>query len=308
MSVTKVHGLAPVTLNATHLCGITSFRLPIGSQLRGTPTSAIPYPRFISLVRSNPGMEFSTLNVAAALTLVGPMGASIAGDLGDVAKGYATKFEQAASITAGGTHRSFLFAFGMVLPVGLSCAENGDAEISYVVVGYSNAGADPVIITESVSLPASTDTERFTLGDTWTIGAVAIGQPRSLNIDFGITPKSLADAKEIYPSFVWKGSVNPVITATGFDIELLKAANIPLAGKAGTHANTKFFLAKRAQAGRLVSDVTAEHIKFTADGMCVIEDGFSVAGQDEGEVSLRMECRYDGSNAPIIVDPASAIA
>ena len=301
--LTLIHKRAPITLDTggtvVHIGGILSQNIRTGSTLEAIPTSAEVYARFVSLIRQAPGFDFSTLQIGTALTKVGVTGASIQDDLNAVATAYAAKLAQASTLTAGATHRTYNFPYGMVLPRRLTCDKDGNATLDYSVVAYSNAGVDPFVLSETVALPAATDTERFTLGDTWTVGAISITQPNSIEIDFGISEKVLANAKQIWPSFVFKETILPVITFRSSNIQTYKSDAIPTSGIACTHANTKFFLAKRASAGKLVADGTAEHVKFTAAGMAVVQGAMNASDTGEGEVDVEIRCTYDGSNDPI---------
>lgn len=304
-----LHKRAPVTLDTgatvVHLGGILSQTIRTGGTLEGIPTSESAYARFASLVRQTPGADFQTLAIGTALTKVGVLGASIVDDLGGVTTLYAAKLAQAGMLTAGAYHRSYTFGYGMVLPRRLSCAKDGNATLDYSIVAFSNAEADPFVLSETATLPTASDTERFTLGDTWTVGGISLTQPTYFEIDFGISEKVLTNAKQIWPSFVFQETILPVIRLRGSNIQWYKSDAIPTSGIAATHANTKFFLAKRASAGKLVADGTAEHVKFTAAGMAIIDNAFDANDTGEGEVSVELRCTYDGSNAPVIFSLAA---
>jgi hypothetical protein len=58
-----------------------------------------------------------------------------------------------------------------------------------------------------------------------------------------------------------------------------------------------------------VANGTAQHISFTADGLAIPETLFegSAGRNPPAEVSLSIPLKYDGTNAPIVVNTATAI-
>ena len=84
-------------------------------------------------------------------------------------------------------------------------------------------------------------------------------------------------------------------------------ARVPLAGLAFAHANTTLYLRKRLSKSTFVANNVAEHVKFTACGMAVIEDAARIGSSDDAEISLSLPLTHDGSNDPLVVDTSSAI-
>jgi len=305
MTVTRLHTLYGVKIHETMLGGITAQNLPLGNQVQGEASSGEVYTRFQSLMGAKPQATFSTLNIAAALDLCGVTGYDV--DSGDGVVLYAQKTADGATRTAGANHRSYTIADGLLVPQTLSVNHAGNATLSYLLLATSADGTThPVAIAETVTLGAVTDGERFTLGPI-TIGAVTVAEPRSLSVQFGINARTEGAGSELYDTHAWIASIQPSLTITGVDVELLKAANIPLTGQAATHANTTIYLRKRAAGSTFVADATEEHIKLTADGLAVVEDAMAASGDDPAETGLVLSCEYDGTNAPITVDTSSAL-
>ena len=158
-----------------------------------------------------------------------------------------------------------------------------------------------------VALPSDpADNERFTIGGV-TIGSVALSHFRSVEIDFGISARTLGADSDIWDTRAEIRSINPTITFRGIDVTQMKAAGIPIEGKAATHANTTIYLRKRAITG-FVADGTSEHIAITGYGLAVMDDIASQSGEDNAEDSLRLECAYDGTNTPLVIDTTAAIS
>jgi IS5 family transposase len=103
-------------------------------------------------------------------------------------------------------------------------------------------------------------------------------------------------------------SSNPTIRISGKNLAKFIAADIPLAGKGATHANTSIVLRKRLQtAAGFVANATAEHVLITAAGMAAWEQVHSATGNGRVEDVLLLTCRHDGTNTPIVVDTTYAI-
>ena len=164
------------------------------------------------------------------------------------------------------------------------------------------------MLTESQALPAGlTDAERFTLGPV-TIESILLAQVRRFELDFGIEVKTEGSDSDIWDTYCSIESIQPTLTLRGIDLNWWKdSGGVPLTGKAATHANTKIYLRKRAAGATFVADETAQHIKFTADGLAHIDDGFSADANNKAEASLVLPMRYDGTNNPLVVNTASAI-
>lgn len=310
MSIARKYSLYAVQLADTVpvlISGITTQGLQTGSEVEQEATSGEVYARFAALTAQNPTGRFATYHLATALANIGLAGLSIAG----LANGL-NLFEQKHA--AGGTragaasHRKQNLTEGIIVPRTLTCTHgpNQSASITYEVIATWDGSNDPVTITESVSLPgAEADDERFALGP-MSIGAISLPQIRQFEIDFGINAVAERDG-DVWPTFVSIETIMPRITLRGIDPEWFKSTNIPLAGKPGTHANTILYLRKRADGGTFVANGTAQHIKFTAAGLAYIDDAFEATGSGAGESSLVMPLRYDGTNAPLTFNTASAI-
>jgi hypothetical protein len=137
---------------------------------------------------------------------------------------------------------------------------------------------------------------------------VSVSGKQRFSIDFGVDAVGKSADSDIWDTFCSIRTVQSQITFESVDTELFSDSNIPLTGKAATHANSTIYLRKRTLGGDgFVPDGTAEHIALTADGLIVPDDAFSSDGQSDGKVSFTLPLRYDGTNVPLTVDTASAI-
>ncbi|HUX15039.1 MAG TPA: hypothetical protein VMW52_01115 [Phycisphaerae bacterium] len=304
MGMSTKHGLYGVKLGAALLGGITGQNVALENEITGEATSGEVYRRFLALYSQRVAPGFTTRAIAAALAACGPLGTDLATSNLEF---YAQKHADGSTRASGAVHRKFLFDGGILVPRMLNVAHRGDAELTYDAVIKAIGANDPVTITDNSTLPAGlVDTERYTLGPV-KIGNVTLNQKMNLAIDFGIEAVGESADSDIWDTLVSIVASITRITLTGNDVAWLKSTNIPLTGKAATHANTIIYLRKRAHAATFVADETEEHIKLTADGMAIVDNPLDASGNAAATTSLVLETRYDGTNAPLTVDTASAI-
>lgn len=312
MSVTRKAGLYCVQLGpstpTTNLIGrITRRNVQLGLDVVSEASSGDVYPLTNYVRAGKPGASFATESLKIALDLCGLTGLSIAGLTGGL-----TLFMQyhtdAGGRTGGAANRKFNLTKGIICPVGLTAQHQGNAELHYIVVPTWDGTNDPVIESDSITLPTGfTNNLMWTLGKA-TVGGILLPEIKSVEVDFGIRLAPEGADSDIFDTFVSIEQTQPSVMWRGIDPEWLKAANIPRAGKAATHANTSFYFRKRLDASTYVADGTAEHIKFTAAGMVYIDDAANAQGQGGDEISLRLVAKYDGSNAPFVINTAIAIS
>lgn len=299
-------GIGVVASPAAIIGGITADNLSTGSAVRGEAMSGEAYPRFVSLVGQNPRRTFSTRSIAAAMTAITTTGKALAHG-GDVCNCYMQLRQNHGTRATGSNHRKLTISNGIILPRRISGTHQGDAELSCEVVATWDGTNDPIIIADSSALPAVADTARFAIMKA-TIGSVAIDEEFDISIDFGLREEVEGKQSEIWPRTCSIMEVNPTITIRSRNGDLLKSTNIPLIGKAATHATSTVYLRKRAAAGTFTADATAEHISFTIAGLAVLQDVFDARGNSTGEVQVVVTASYDGTNAPIVGNYATAIS
>jgi hypothetical protein len=307
MSVTRKHSLWAVKADTVIVGGITQQSLRLGGEITTEPTSGEPWARFQYVRQRRPGASFTTKAIADALDAFLTTGLDISTVSGGLIL-YAQAFADGGTRTSGSAHRSYTMTKGVAAVRRLECTFGQDATLSVEAVPKMDGSNDPLIEADAVALPAGiADNERFTLGPI-TLESIVLPQIRSMEIDFGIDVVAEGADSDLAPTHVSIRQIVPTLTLRGIDVEWLKAANIPRAGKAVTQANTKIYLRKRTQDGAaFVIDGTAEHIKLTAAGLAHIETAMDASGNEGAEATLIMPIKYDGTNAPIVVDTTSAI-
>lgn len=300
----SLHDIYAVKIDTTVLGGQTQGTVETGTQMRGEAADGAVYPRVQSTVAQNPGASFSTLTIAAALDAVGLTGLAI---VGAGFSAYGQKHAEGGTRETGANHRQYLISKGIIVPTGISCDHQGDALISYAVAAVYDGVNLPLIINDSVALPATaSDDQRFTIAKC-TIAGVLLQQIRSWELNFGIDFAVEGGDSDIWPTFSSIRRIPPTLTLRGVDTEWFKAANIPLAGKLATQANTTFYLRKRLSGGDFEPDASAVHIKFNAAGLVHVAQPVDGNTNSPSEAGLVLATNFDGTNAPVVIDTTSAI-
>lgn len=306
----SIHALYSVVFNDTSdltLGGIESVNIRSQVEHMAEPTQGEIYPRHQAIMAIKPVADFASYCIADGLDIVPLAGKSLSALVTGLDL-YAYKHDHGAGRASGSVHRKYTIADGICVLDKLSCDHRGDALLGFRVLSTWDGTNAPVIETDTSAVPtAGNDDERFTIGKC-TIGSVLISDIRSWELDFGIEATTEGADSDIYDTHVSIVTCKPVLTLRGIDIEWLKAANIPLVGKAATHATTTIYLRKRLQTSAgYVADGTSEHISLTMAGLCWVEDIFSSRGKAPAECSLKLAARFDGTNAPIVIDTTAAI-
>lgn len=310
MAVSSIHGPYAVGFGATPtmLGGIMRQSFSPGIGLAGESQSDELYARVRAIAGAAPSVGFTTTSIEEVFDDIGISAVSGLNLASSNLKLYHQK--RAASGTRAGStsHRQFTFATGLLVPGSLNVSHQGNATIDLVAALVSSDGsASPVTIGEGVTLPASVAGMMFTMGPV-TVAGVTFDQCRSFSIDFGLRMQAESADSNVYPTHVSIASVAPSLTFRGVKSEWFKASGgVDLGGLAPTHANTTIYLRKRASGGTYVDDGDSEHVKFTAAGLLVLDDAFDQSTNEPGEVSLRLETVYDGTNAPLVVTAPSTI-
>lgn len=310
MAITNKYSLYGINLNDAvdvFIGGISTQGLEPNSQVDQEITNDV-YPKWYGLSGQEPAGSFATFHLATALANVGLTGLKIS-SLATGLEQWLQKHLDESTREATLKHRKFTMTAGLVVPRTLTVSHGPGQHASLtceIIVIYDGAN-DPFTITDDQTLPsAEPDDERFTLGPI-TIGGKSLAHFRQLEIDFGINVVTESGDGDIWPTFCSIESIAPTITARGIDPEWMKAANVPLAGLACTHANTSLYLRKRAIGGSFVINATTEHVKFTGAGLAHISTAMDASGQGASETSLTIPLIGDGTNAPLTVNPAIAI-
>lgn len=300
--------------SAVNVPDITSFSIPNNPTIDQITTAGEISPTIVHLIENNAEMDFATFALEAVLDAIGVSGTCILTTTNPGITGYLQKYNDCGTPVTSNTHFSYLIQAGIIYPKTLTVEHGGSASLT-VGVAVTKSGSEELVETSNAAtLPTiNIDSIRWTLGDI-TLGGITFSDYTSLTIDFGNEIQKRGTQSEIDAQYIEQREHKPRITISGIDPEWYDGdgtpATVPPAGLVCTHANSSIYLRKRADGGNgFVADGTAEHIKFTVDGLAMAEN--IVAGSDSQratEHSVTVTCRKNTSGqSPIIYTPTTAI-
>lgn len=301
----KAHALK---LGANWIGGIVSAAFTNAPQMQTEPTAGSIYPVQTSIQEIKTGFRFTSHNVSSALSVLGflgiPLSAQVPAELFEI------QYGDDGFIVAGSNHRKIAFTTGRAIWRTISVANRQDAQIEIEVFGLSPDGStNPAVFTEGVAAPAAVDDARHTIASA-TLAGIAMGCVTDLRLESGLTITPEGCKSDIFDTRMGVQSVVPKIMVTTLATQLVGSAagKINLPGVAATHANTSIKLRKRVnKTGTFVADATAEHVAITADGMVVPVQPFQANNNADGNTQFELTATFDGTNAPFLINAASAL-
>lgn len=283
------------------LGGITAQSALTGSEVDVQEVAGDSFARHVSVTQQNPGFNFTTLAVDAALGYFGTQGLEV--DAAATETGLqlwqVSIDDDTGQPASGASHRSLTMSKGLVYPVSLSCAQDGHAELQCVAQAIYDGSNDPLIPAGSATLPGTlADTERWGLGAV-SIGGVTVTDHLNIELAFGLQVTVRRAEGDLWPTHLQIVSIKPRLTVSGAGVELFAAGSFPLAGKAATQANTTVYLRKRdtSAAGYVTG---SNHISFNLAGLATIQSAHDASGNDLAQATIQVDGVYDGSNAPVV--------
>lgn len=258
-----------------------------------------------SVTQYAPTCSVTSKSIQEVLSVIGVTGQCFVDATGDPGVTvYGKNRGDCLTTVASNAHSSYTFANGLMYLGSLQADKGGDATLGFMIDAIYDGTNAPLVIAHNASLPATLIKEQFEIGLCAIAGTQF--QPESVTIDFGVqVAKPRALAPTIYPERIAVIKVVPTITFRGIDPSKISSSNID-AFELGSHSNTKVQLVKRSTGGSYVASGTTEHIYFTAYGLVTTTNPFSASGQADATVDVRVDCLYDGTNAPILFSTAAA--
>lgn len=299
------YGIYAAKLNTDIIGGITDESLSLNPAVVADALSGEMYPRFVSMVSQRPLGSFVSKDISSALMILGTAGQYVTA--GNLFYFYFQKWAQGVTRSSGSVHRCFLINKGFVLPRRLSGRDGGDATLSVDVVTLYDGANDIVNITDNNALPSITSAAGHYAFHKAIIGGVTLDADTGVDIDFGLAALLENTQSSIWPQWGSVAGQVATIVITSKNIQALKSTNIPLAGKAATHANTAIYFKKRKLGGTFEDDSSPVHFSITAAGMANIEGAFSASGQGTGDLGVKLTTVFDGTNALLELNPYATI-
>ena len=294
---------------AVMIGGITKQSIMTGSECRSEPTAGSHFARHQSIYAQKPVASFSTTSIKQVLDNVGILGLKIAATSNPGLEFYEVQLDSDGRPLSGSNHRKIAIAKGLLVPRRLTCEHQQDASIDCDVLTIYDGTNNPLVYTESVSLPTGLDDpDRWTMG-AMVFGAVTLADKLSVAIDFGNGAEQIGVNSDHWPTHLALQQVLPTIDVRGLNVSQFAAAGVPLIGLAGTQANSSFRLRHRTEElASFVASGTATHMLFNFDGVIYFDEVASFDRNARGETALKIHCKYDGTNDPITFDTTATLS
>lgn len=300
----------PDGASAVLLGGITSMSEDIATEINSEETAGSPYALNTTVKSQKPSMKFTTRDLKKAIDTFGFIGLAIVGATNPGLELWKQFIENGVAKT-GNHHKRTRMPNGRAVIRKITINHQDDAQADCEAMATFDGTNLPFIPSAAnQALPGTpADPQRHTLYN-MTFGGVAIGGIQSIDIDFGLTIDMIASNSDVWDTQLLLSKIQPVITINTIQTgQFLASGGVPLAGLNGTHANTKIQLRKRAiGATPFISDATAEHISITTAGILTIETAFNSQAYKRGEITYKITSRFDGTNAPLVFNTATAIS
>lgn len=303
MATSKLSTLYAVDIASTLLDEISNVNVDPAIQKQMAALGGAIEPRFVTIMGQSPVINFSSHALARCLAAVGVSGLALASP--------AELFWQAILIDGGreGTLKHFQMTVnaGLVVPRRISAQQGGLATITYDIICRYNGTNEPIVYTVDQTLAGSpTVDELFTIGKA-TINGVDLTGITGIDIDFGLQIVQQISDGDIWPTFVGIMERSaPVISIITTDVVSMNTFGLD--GTAQGATDSLVYFRKKLADGGNVTDVTAEHIKFSIDaGIITVEQ---TGGGHPGpiECTVMITPVFDGTAAILAISTASAIA
>lgn len=288
---------SPDVLTAIH---VDSMSIPGNVSLTEDQSGAI-FDSLIGLQSIQPVMQVTTRSIAVVLEKLGMIGGCL-GALPLTVKTFEQFYEPKTSCGGtAGTNLSFTAASGLYYLGSLTASKGQEATLSFTCDLLSSDGSvAPVVMGAGVTLPTTINTDSFALGEP-TIADLAFPESTQLTVNFNSsTTQKTPGWGSIFPVEVGMEKVRPEIRIENADLDLLKAAGVPLTAREALHAETTLPFRKKLNRGTFVADATQEHFSATASGLLYFDTIANASGNSEGSNTLVLKTAKEGSTAPVV--------
>jgi hypothetical protein len=290
----------------THL-GLNQVDLSAGVDVSGNDSGTF-YEEFQSIMSVSPVATGTTKAITELGSMAGLNGQCVgSGKAITQVDVISRKLETCQTALGGTPHTRDRVTTGFLRLNTLSAPRGQDATMSFTLDALTDGTNAPLARTHGVALPSPITTERLTLGQCL-IAGVVWPEIESVSIDFNVnTSEKMPALGAIWPESIGVLTVRPVITVTGRDLSKLTQALLDFSsGSSATHANTIIQLIRRASGAAYAAFAGSVHTSITAAGIIIPENLVSASANQKATNSIRIPCHYDGTNAPILFNFATA--
>ena len=289
-----------MTLSSTEIGGIIDFSLAssVGAQLRGAGGSLVP--THTSVMRADPVLSFTTLDIKAMLDITGLQASVSSGDV----EAYFRPKLVGGEFSVSADYVKMTIHDSIIIPRALSAPGNDQpAIIRYDVFAIDDESSGAITIISNSAAPAGPglNPQEYVMGPV-DVNTTEI-QPQSWSLDLGLDVQALRHAGNIFP--LWAGVMarNPV-----FSLQTLDLSKLALATPDGVPVTAStWYLRKKIDGAGNEADAAIEHIKITTTDGILIPGDASASQGGLATLELRHLVEFDGSNAILVLNTAVAI-
>lgn len=262
-------------------------------------------PLFRSVQAQGPVIEFTTSQLATALTEFGETGK------GRAATAYVDLYEKKVSqvgtrvADATAEHNRFRVNTSLGYIASITAPHQGVATADVRILANYDGTNEPIVPAGSTALAGTATAAEYYGAGPVKINTVAFPGIQSISIDFAVSLIEVGSETEIWDSFKAIGAVVPVVTFTAIDGTAFN--DLGLDGTAVS--SLVVYLRKKLIEGTNVADDGTTHISFTfANGIVVPDD--NSGGQNDPVVSTYRfyPLATDAATATMVIDTTADIA
>jgi len=304
MSIGNVYSLYSAEIDGTLLNQMQSLSLDAGAEYFTGRSPGVVDPQFMAQRGQQAKIGFSTSAVKSALTLAGI--GSVQVTAGAEADFYMQRLSAGGGYASGSVHQRWRVASGILSLKSLKASHDALATADFDVLCLSASGNDPIVVTGGQALPAGSPafSEAYVAGPV-SLNGTAIGGVQSITIDTGLKTFELGADGEFATTFAGYTERAPKITIRAINCDALTTFGFAAVAQSAT--DSVIYLRKVASGGKRVADATAEHIKLSIDdGIMIVKSSAPKAGEP-AEIEVEIMPAWDGTNAVIAINTASAI-
>jgi hypothetical protein len=294
---------------------VRGHNLAINATEENNITAGSIYGRFNSILSQDSTLTFESHAVEQITTLCNLLGLPIGITITptptySAAELYFACYDEFGREKAATNHIKITINRGLLHWTTISANTNQDATISctLIILDPDAGGALPLVIATNATLPTvpAADDERFSLGPV-SLATKSAGCLQSLSINLNQTVEYLRCSSDVFPKSLRATPIKPTLTLSTQKTNMFSTGEIPYAGLALAHADTTIYLRKRLnnQVGFELPAAT-EHLEFTVAGIARVASHTSTVSEP-GVVSLNISTIDDGTNAPLVITPNSAL-
>ena len=309
MAITRVHTLGGVNIDTKaganlFISQVSNVSLDTGIEQIIEAGGGEVDATFSAIAKQNAKITFTSSQLAAILALVGIGGLNVESDVtNDGLEFFFQKIAEGGTRTAGATHLKLTMNKGMLFSRQISADQEKLATVNMEAIATWDGTNDPFVIEDNMALEGVAGVNEGFVSGPVKINGVTLEGVQEITIDLGIQEIVINDG--VHASFAAIQSRRPVITIKTTDT--VSMSTFGLAGTAQGATDSVIYLRKVAEGGTRVADATAQHISFTVDDGMITVNSVEASDGDIASSEVVITPTYDGTNAILVINTATAI-